>query len=353
MRLVLAGGVGEHGRNCFLVEGGSLFYLVDCGIMAGSDDPNPRLSAEQISRVQYLFLTHSHGDHTGAYPWLLKNGFTGTVIATRETLNQLPFPLEKSRPLDAFRDDRLGVAWGRSGHCAGGVWYYVTLDGKALLFSGDYTEDGLVYACDPIRNIRADLAVLDSAYDAELRTAERMRTDCLASISTALSGGPVLLPVPKNGRGLELCLLAAGQFPGVTLFADEIFREKLKTLDGNDRWLRNQAYAALLRLRVECLPTVMGKTGIYFLCDPQLNTASGMDAAQRISAAGGKVILTGHVDDYGGAKQWMERGLAGFSRLAVHCSDADRLRLEKENLFDRVVPYHTTAHHIQNHFILL
>lgn len=353
MRIVLAGGVGEHGRNCFLVESGALSYMVDCGIKAGSNDPNPRLTTEQIKRVQYLFLTHSHSDHTGAYPWLLKNGFTGTVVATQETFEQLPFPSEQSQPLDTFSDHQLDVVWGRSGHCAGGVWYYFTLECKALLFSGDYIEDGLVYACDPIRNIRADLAILDSAYDAELRTVGKMRTDCMASISDALSNGPVLLPVPKNGRGLELCLIAAQQFPGFKLFADEILLKKLKTLDRYDHWVRNEAINNLVQLRVERLPKTISEKGIYILCDPQLNTVSGIDAAKQIITARGKIILTGHVDDLGGAKHFMEQGLADFSRLAVHSSDVDRLRLEKRNLFNRVVPYHTAAYLIQDFNILL
>ena len=34
MRVKFAGGVGEHGRSCFLVEGEALSFLVDCGLMA-------------------------------------------------------------------------------------------------------------------------------------------------------------------------------------------------------------------------------------------------------------------------------------------------------------------------------
>ena len=77
-----------------------------------------------------MFLTHSHADHTGALPWLRENGFQGTVIATEETLRQLPFAVRKrpfaggssARPeRDGFKS--LSIQWGRSGHCAGSVWY--------------------------------------------------------------------------------------------------------------------------------------------------------------------------------------------------------------------------------------
>ena len=49
MKLIIAGGVGEHGRNCFLVQGEAIRFLVDCGKMADTpEDPYPRLTQEQI-----------------------------------------------------------------------------------------------------------------------------------------------------------------------------------------------------------------------------------------------------------------------------------------------------------------
>ena len=36
MEVLIAGGVGEHGRNCFFVKGERICFLVDCGKLAGS-----------------------------------------------------------------------------------------------------------------------------------------------------------------------------------------------------------------------------------------------------------------------------------------------------------------------------
>lgn len=58
----------------------------------------------------------------------------------------------------------ISFQWGRSGHCAGSVWYHFTENESSVFFSGDYTENTQVYACDPIRDRQADLAVLDCAY---------------------------------------------------------------------------------------------------------------------------------------------------------------------------------------------
>ena len=38
MKLYIAGGCGEHGRNCFHVTGESIDFLVDCGLMAAEND---------------------------------------------------------------------------------------------------------------------------------------------------------------------------------------------------------------------------------------------------------------------------------------------------------------------------
>ena len=86
MELYIAGGVGEHGRNCFLAQGETIRFLVDCGKMADApEDPYPRLTRAQIRRLDAVFLTHAHADHSGAFPWLCENGFRGSVIAAAET----------------------------------------------------------------------------------------------------------------------------------------------------------------------------------------------------------------------------------------------------------------------------
>ena len=66
MELFIAGGCGEHGRNCFYVEQNSAAFLVDCGLLAGAEDDLPRLNAEQIQKLRAVFLTHSHAGVSGA-----------------------------------------------------------------------------------------------------------------------------------------------------------------------------------------------------------------------------------------------------------------------------------------------
>ena len=215
MNIHIAGGVGEHGRNCIYVAGLQDAFLVDCGLMHGADQPYPRLSAEQIASAQWLLLTHSHGDHAGAIPWLMEQGFTGQVVLSEPTLEQLDFPVENPlciRPGEDMRlSEHLLVRSGRSGHCIGALWYEVDVDDRRLLFSGDYTEDTLLYAVDKLRGRTADIAFLDSARDSALGSAEVLMARTLKLVSdTVGSGRAVVLPVPRHGRGLELMQLLHG-----------------------------------------------------------------------------------------------------------------------------------------------
>ena len=180
MELYIAGGCSEHGRNCFLVKGENLSFLVDAGLMKEKPEvPYPDLTEEQIGGADYLFLTHAHSDHAGALPWLLKHGFRGVVVASRPTFDTIPAfrgprkTLEDlSGPLEeCMLSGGIAVTWGRSGHCFGSVWYRFRAEGRRLVFTGDYEEKSLAYRCDRIRDVEADLAVVDCAYGVETENA--------------------------------------------------------------------------------------------------------------------------------------------------------------------------------------
>lgn len=120
MELFIAGGCGEHGRNCFYVEQNGAAFLVDCGLLAVAEDDLPRLpfSLNHIQTLESLCPC---------------KGFS--------SVPELP---------------GLQVTWGRSGHCAGSVWQRFEWNGKSILFSGDYAEHSPFYPCDPLRSQTTD-----------------------------------------------------------------------------------------------------------------------------------------------------------------------------------------------------
>ena len=71
MKLTVTGEPCTQPRHCYAVTGSSLTFLVDCGYQrAYPGDEMPHLSPELIRNAEYLFLTHSHENQSGALPRL-------------------------------------------------------------------------------------------------------------------------------------------------------------------------------------------------------------------------------------------------------------------------------------------
>ena len=345
MELIIAGGVGEHGRNCFYVRGETIRFLVDCGKMADTpENPYPHLTREQISGLDAVFLTHSHADHTGALPWLYENGFQGTVIAAAETLSQLPFAvrencvLQELCPNGAGQLQNLFIQWGRSGHCVGSVWYRFAENGKSVFFSGDYTEDTQVYVCDPIRNQHADLAVLDCAYGLDETSYEVSCDQLVQKTEELLSAHRLLLfPVPKYGRGLEILSLFSDRLTDASYYADELFSQNLAEQDVGGFWYRPVKINAPV-----C--QYNGQTqGIIFVSDPQLRSKAAQSAAEQVLSLGGMAVMTGTLEKGSYSEEMFRQGKMAPLRYPVHLNHAQFERLKEQNAFQRTVPYHSKA----------
>ncbi len=337
MNFIVGGGVHEHGRNCFYVEA-DINYIVDCGIMRGAEKPYPRLTPEQIKSAKYLFLTHMHEDHIGAFGWLVKNGFCGLVVASDETIKALP---EYGKTLvlpQAFGRVNLGevcIDYGRSGHCVGSLWYHIKTQQSNVLFSGDYCENSF-FNVDKIEGREAELAVLDCAFGNTPYKREEQERKIIKFVREALKNGPLLLPVPKNGRAVDLIYLLGNI--KCNFLVDSKLCSFFAAQEKNDYWIPKAISAKIESLIYK--PVNSSLHGVYLIADAQLATQAGAKTAHDILEDGGKILLTGHTDSGSEAERLVNEGLASEIAFNAHsCMGDDRAVISCNN-FGKVVYNH-------------
>ena len=88
LRITFAGGTGSVTGANFLVEGGGVRFLIDCGLEQGTkqaDENNWSPFSYDVSNVDVLFISHAHIDHVGRIPKLVYDGFKGKIYSTIPT----------------------------------------------------------------------------------------------------------------------------------------------------------------------------------------------------------------------------------------------------------------------------
>lgn len=343
MKFSICGGVGEHGRNCFYVETRDLCFLVDCGVnISDVENPYPHFKSDQIDKLDAVFLTHSHNDHVGAINFIYDRGFRGDIIASFETFSQIPFKIDNKVILENISEDKkaiykgMGIDWGRTGHCAGAVWYKFSIKDKSILFSGDYNENSLIYECDCLRNKKADFAIIDAAYGNDLTERKTYYKNIVDKTEELLkSKDLVVFPVPKHGRGIGIFKLLSDNLKDVNYFGDEIFLNSLSRFKEDKFWHKKVFIN-------EDVNFYNGeKSGVVFISDAQLKNKSSKEFVKKILDMNGIFISTGTVYNHTFADKLVKAGKMYKLRYPVHQNYSEYLNLLKKNNFLDSIFYHS------------
>ncbi len=258
MRLTFFGGVRTVTGSSFLLEGFGRRVLVDCGMRQGEDAAawNRKPFGFDPKKIDCLFLTHSHTDHIGLVPRLVKEGFQGRIITTapaadiaevmlydsahvqeydaeeynrtalragRETVDPLYTSADVDRVIPLLNRKAYGTVeslcdevrfrFNDAGHILGSstleLWFQHDGTEKKIVFSGDIGKRGNPIVRDPVFVEETDYLTVESTYGTRDHRSLEASIDELEWIikTTFRRGGNVIIPSFALGRTQDLLLI--------------------------------------------------------------------------------------------------------------------------------------------------
>lgn len=247
----------------YLVRFGDSQCLLECGLhQSRSNDylDSYKINSEKFqfkpSELDFVFVAHTHIDHCGLIPRLVREGFRGRIIATKDTanimkpllLNSCAIIKEEARILskrykrnynplyeedDVYTTLRLietfseydkiyklnenvSFQWLHNSHCLGAAQLQLILRDKNITKKVLYTSDmGALhsnnhYVTDTeIPNMFNDVVIMESTYGDSKRTSKKTRAFDIKHLNVAIDTvierkGTVILPCFSFSRTQEL-----------------------------------------------------------------------------------------------------------------------------------------------------
>ncbi len=254
MKIRFLGAVKGVTGSCHLIQAQGKNIMLDCGMYQGKDED---LNAEELeinpSEIDCLLLSHSHIDHSGRIPLLVKKGFKGEIYCSKPTYDLCQIMLIDSahiqeteadwknnkakrsgkktvEPLytqqdamDSFQffkpvlydqiiniDENITLKFNDAGHILGSsiieIWIKDEEDTMKLVYSGDLGMHEKPLLKDPAVIDKADYLIMEATYGDRIHENIEQRTEELINIilKTSKRGGSVIIPSFAVGRTQEL-----------------------------------------------------------------------------------------------------------------------------------------------------
>ncbi len=198
IKITFCSGAGIVTGSNFLLEGGGKKFLIDCGLIQGSeidDELNWESFSYDPKEIDILFITHAHIDHIGRIPKLIADGFNGKIFSVSPTKEISRFMLEDMAKLVSknikyqlgtiYSPENInkalnlwkGLEYGEkenegefsfvfkdAGHILGSGMLEIVYKGKKIVFTGDLGNSPSPLLPNTEEITDADFLIMESVY---------------------------------------------------------------------------------------------------------------------------------------------------------------------------------------------
>ena len=232
MKISFYGAAREVTGSLYLVETGEARVLVDCGMYQGCNLCDVRNMTDfkfDPKKIDAVFLTHAHLDHSGRIPKLVKLGFRGKIYATAPTaklaelvlrdaqhimvddykrektpilysVEDVDRAIEQFEHVDYSREVTVGDLACRprdAGHIFGSAfWELRQKNGPSAAFSGDVGNVGSKILKQTAQLSTVDALIIESTYGNRIHEDESTRETKLREILTRTVKEKGVLVIP-------------------------------------------------------------------------------------------------------------------------------------------------------------
>ncbi len=277
-KLTCYGGAGNTTGANFLLELAGKRILIDCGMQQGGEhahEHNHKRFDYDPASMDLLFITHSHIDHIGLIPKLVKAGFKGQIYSTHETKelshlllldavkiakdnSEMMFGVEdvmkslslwETLPYHAPKDfDGFTLELFNAGHILGSAMFKFTVGGKTMLFSGDIGNSPSLLLPDLEKVEGLDFLLMESVYGDRNHEHKELREEKFKRVvaESIARGGTLLIPAFSLERTQEILakldnLFESKEIPAVPVYLDSPLAQKITVVYEKAGKLFNQA----------------------------------------------------------------------------------------------------------------